>query len=308
MNTMSAGPTDSPTGPHPEGVARLLVIATGIAAAVALSIARPASVLGQLPSVSGPIQHARGQNVAPVYEGWYRGRDGTINVSFGYLNKNYEEAVDIPIGPGNRIEPGPVDRGQPTHFLPRRHWGVFVVTLPKDHPKTAEVTWTLTVRGRTETVPANLSELYLVDALEHVGGTDEGTTPPVLKLDPAGASALGPAGLSKTLNATVGRPLPLQVWVADEHRGQNAKSGEAPPRQQSPFSVIWSVYRGPAAVRFGDPRPPVADGTAKTDATFSEPGDYTLRVAALRGTRFSGQCCWTNGYVSVKVGAGTTRP
>lgn len=106
------------------------------------SMAQPDSRAIQLPSVSGPLQHARGQNVAPIYEGWYRSPDGAVHVSFGYLNKNYEEALDIPIGAANRIEPGPPDQGQPTHFLPRRHYGVFVVTVPKDRPKT-EITWTI---------------------------------------------------------------------------------------------------------------------------------------------------------------------
>lgn len=278
-----------------------MLVLVGCAVAV---LALPAHTRGQLPALSGPLKHARGQNVVPVYEGWYRGRDGAIHVSFGYLNKNYEEALDIPVGPQNKVEPGPADQGQPTHFLPRRQWGVFVVTLPKDHPKTAEVTWTLSIRGRTETVPANLSDLYLIDALEHVGWTEEGTTPPVLTLAQGGESAIGPAGLARTLTASVGQPVPLQIWIAESRAAppgataSSASSGR--PRGRSPFNVMWAPYRG-RAVRLSEARPAITEGTAKTEATFTEPGEYTLRVVAVRGTGFAGQCCWTNGYVKVTV-------
>src|SRR5437763_5386121 len=59
----------------------------------------------------GQIQYATGQNVAPAFEGWEQNADGTYSFFFGYLNRNYEEQVDIPIGPNNAIEPGG-DRGQ----------------------------------------------------------------------------------------------------------------------------------------------------------------------------------------------------
>ena len=277
----------------------------GACAATVLAQGRVAG--GQLPSGSGQVHHTRGQGVVPVYDGWYRAPDGAIHVSFGYLNRNYEETLDIPVGPQNRIEPGPADQGQPTHFLARRQSGVFVVVLPKDRPKT-EVIWTLAIRGRTESVPANLSNLYMIDALEHVGGTLEGSTPPVLRFDPAGQSAVGPAGLVALLRTPAQRALPLSVWVEDQKK-PDAVDTRVPPGgstdgagARSRVSVIWSKYRGAAEVRFSEARPPLTQGTAATAATFTEPGEYMLRVAALRGSNFSGQCCWTNGYVKVTVG------
>src|SRR5436190_22824840 len=71
-------------------------------------------------------RHASGQAVAPVYDGWLDNDDGTVTLYFGYMNRNWEEAVDIPIGPANHMEPG-TDRGQPAHFLPRRQLNVFTV-------------------------------------------------------------------------------------------------------------------------------------------------------------------------------------
>src|SRR6202035_3497769 len=54
-------------------------------------------------TVSAQVQYARGQNVAPVFEGWEHNPDGTYSMVFGYLNRNFEEEVDIPLGPGNTI-------------------------------------------------------------------------------------------------------------------------------------------------------------------------------------------------------------
>ena len=51
----------------------------------------------------------------------------------------------------------------------------------------------------------------------------------------------------------------------------------------------------------------MADGRASTTATFDEPGDYVLYVVATDGSRQSNQCCWTNGYVRVRVGAAEDR-
>src|SRR5439155_87371 len=100
-------------------------------------------------SARSQMKYARGQNVAPAFEGWERNSDGTINMVFGYLNRNYEEQVDIPIGPNNTVVPGG-DRGQPTHFYPRRQRFIFKVVVPKDWDANQKVVWTLTSHGRTD--------------------------------------------------------------------------------------------------------------------------------------------------------------
>jgi hypothetical protein len=80
----------------------------------------------------GPITVSSGLNVVPAFEGWEKNADGTFNLVFGYLNRNYDEVIDIPVGPSNSIEPGGPDRGQPAHFYPRRSRFVFRVQVPKD--------------------------------------------------------------------------------------------------------------------------------------------------------------------------------
>src|SRR5438876_5510915 len=62
--------------------------------------------------------YSSGQNVSPAYEGWEQNADGSFNFLFGYMDRNWEEEIDVPVGPDNGIEPGGLDQGQPTRFLP----------------------------------------------------------------------------------------------------------------------------------------------------------------------------------------------
>ena len=101
--------------------------------------------------VSGQFRYWSGQNVVPVFEGWERNPDGSFNFVFGYFNRNYEESLDVLVGPDNNIEPGGPDQGQPTFFAPARQKFLFRVKVPKDWPITKRLVWTLTVRGKTET-------------------------------------------------------------------------------------------------------------------------------------------------------------
>src|SRR3954471_23336636 len=78
-----------------------------------------------------PIRDS-GQGVTGAFEGWFPNADGTFSLLVGYYNRNSKQELDIPSGPANKIEPGPADQGQPTHFLTGRQWGVFTVTVPKD--------------------------------------------------------------------------------------------------------------------------------------------------------------------------------
>ena len=76
------------------------------------------------------LTYTKGQNVAPAYEGWEQAPDGTKYFLFGYMNRNWEEEIDVPIGPDNGFNVGGADQGQPTHFLPRRNRFVFRVRVP----------------------------------------------------------------------------------------------------------------------------------------------------------------------------------
>jgi len=244
-----------------------------------------------------------GDSVTGAYEGWFKNPDGSFSLLIGYFNRNMKEELDIPVGPNNRIEPGGPDRGQPTHFLARRQWGVFTITVPRDFVG-SKLTWTLTANGQTNVIPASLDPLWEISPLQEEG---IGNTPPVLRFEAAGPSVQGPRPMTASLAAVVATALPLTVWVTDDAK---ALSGRVP--RTSPVTISWGKFRGPGSVTFAIDKPAVEKiessaafgGKAATTATFSEPGEYVLRVVANDWSGDGGrgfQCCWTNAMVKVSV-------
>jgi hypothetical protein len=70
-------------------------------------------------------------------------------------------------------------------------------------------------------------------------------------------------------------------------------------------------------VTFSNAAPPVKDGQAVTNATFSEPGVYMLQAVADEGSANDGAqsggipgflCCWTYSQVTITVKPASTRP
>lgn len=245
---------------------------------------------------------ASGRSVTPAFEGWYQNPDGSFSISFGYLNRNTEEALDILIGPDNSVEPGDPNQGQPTHFDPRRHWGVFAVKVPRDFGD-KKVTWTLKVRGETYAISGGLHRDWQIDALEGEAGSNN--TPPALKFEANGPAGRGPAGITVgPLKASVGTPLSITVWATDD--GMVAPSNSNADRSAAPVTLTWFKHQGPGDVTFAPTtaRLTPTGGTTTAKATFSKPGDYILRVRAndsFVASAGHAQCCWTNGFVKVTV-------
>jgi hypothetical protein len=264
----------------------------------ALLIALAGYSTGQVPQFPMDPMHDAGQSVTGAFEGWFQNPDGSYSLLVGYLNRNQKETIDIPIGPNNRIEPGGPDRGQPTTFLPRRQWGVFTITVPKDFGD-KKLTWTITANGQTTTIPMNLNPLWVVTPYKDAG---IGNTPPVIKFEPNGPSFTGPpTKIATTLQAKANEPLPLTAWVTDD----GVRPPEAAANRGRGVSLFWSKFRGPGNVTFANPRPAIGAGDkASTTATFSAPGEYLIRGQANDATGEGGggfQCCWTNVHVKVNV-------
>ena len=181
-----------------------------------------------------------------AYEGWYRNKDGRVIVLVGYFNRNLKEALDIPIGADNRIDPGGPDQGQPTHFLPRRQWGVFTIAVPADFGD-KKLTWTLVAHGKSTAIPMGLNPLYEVEPYKEAA---QGNTPPVLKFEVHGQSFQGPPrGIAATLAAAVSEPLTLTLWASDDAVvDPDRKPGD------TPVTISWSQFRGPGTVTFSDPK------------------------------------------------------
>jgi mannose-6-phosphate isomerase-like protein (cupin superfamily) len=281
----------------------LLLTAASIVTLVAAGSSSPAlsaQAQSTLPGVE-PL-HDSGVDVTPALEGWYRNPDGSYNLTIGYYNRNLKQEIDIPIGPSNRIEPGPPDQGQPTHFTPRRGWGVFTVTVPKDFG-TKKITWTLTVNGRTNTIPFGLDPRWEIDALKE---GSVGNTPPVISFSEDGAKGQGPQPVVVTKTGSTATPVTLDVWATDDGK---SKSRNPPPGP--PVRLTWSKYRGAGTVTFENAKPAIdaESHRSTTTAKFSEPGEYWLRVVANDSSGDGGggfQCCWTNGLVKVTVSAAPT--
>ena len=256
----------------------------------------------QQPQAPLPLEPVRpnGLPVSPIYEGWYRNPDGTYTLSFGYINRNSEEVIEVPIGAANHFEPMAADQGQPTTFQPRRQYGVFTVTVPADY-ENKDVMWTVEVRGQRFAIPGRIKQGYEIDAL---GAPASGVVPPVLRLQAGGTEGKGPRGVaSGPVSAKVGTPVEIPVWATDTGNRQ--------------VTLYWSKYRGPGAVAFeraGDsegsatasvqvPRD-APEGRSSIKATFSQPGEYMLHVRGNNSAVASAghaQCCWTNGFIRVNV-------
>jgi len=150
------------------------------------------------------LSYTKGQNVAPAYEGWEQTADGTKYFLFRYMNRNWEEEIDVPVGPDNGFNIGgdrgtrapgagdrgagapgvAIDQGQPTHFLPRRNRFVFRVRVPNGFAEKDELIWSLTTHGKTEKAYASLRPDYVVDDVvraSETGALGAGTSSPEVR-------------------------------------------------------------------------------------------------------------------------------
>lgn len=243
------------------------------AAAVLLVAAAP---------LTAQTAYQSGQTVSPAYEGWLENDDGSYSMVFGYMNRNWAEELDVPIGEDNFLSPGPLDQGQPTHFRPRRNRFVFMVRVPADFGD-QEVVWTLTAQGETKHAYGTLGIDQRLDNIViasetgalGIGASDAETranTAPVIEVQ-------GPS----EYRVRVGQPLDLVVsmkddgleqavaswWARQERAAKAAAEREGPPRlsaaQLAPptritvnkavwHHVAWFVYRGEDHATFDPPQ------------------------------------------------------
>ena len=276
-------------------------------------------------AAEGNLTYARGQSVIPIYQGWTENADGTFDLHFSYMNQNWEEEIDVQIGPNNTLQPAPLgpDAGQPTHFYPRQNRWQFTVRVPKDWG-TKDVIWTLTSHGQTHRAYATLQEGYAMDEFliqfEFGGQAIRGRKPPVVKVEGA-----------KQRTVTVGQSIPLIAVATDEDappargRGPGRRREGAEPRSPGEVGpedvggdfvrstapglrLAWLVYRGAGRVTFDPPMPfkvwedqrggspwapgwqapPVPPGNKWVyNVRFQDPGTYVLRALAHTGSTFA---------------------
>jgi hypothetical protein len=260
-------------------------------------------------STASPGQPPARPDISPVYEGFWKNADGTLDLLFGYYNRSWENELYLPVGPANSIEPGGPDRGQPTHFFPRRSQFVFRVRVPADFGD-KEVVWTLASGGMTARAYGTLKPPYAVD--ETVMGANfgargssnaevSGNQPPALVLESPRqltvrvGEALALSAVATDDGKPAARAMPLAL-VGQSHFTPNSATG---------LRLSWFKYRGRGAVTFDPPQakvwedrrdgadspwaagwktPPVPPHNRwSVRATFHEPGAYVIRALAHDG-------------------------
>ena len=228
----------------------------------------------QLVEAQTTYMQLRGQITSPAYEGWMTNEDGSFKLFFGYMNTNWEETFDIPVGPKNyfsfadaraldnlatdAFDFAVADQGQPTHFYPRRNPFLFTVDVPEDFG-TSELVWTLTTHGQVHRAYGTLKADYAIDPSvisTEVGG-NFGSLSDALRTNlPPDLRVEG----ENVRSVRVGEALSLVASVSDP---DNYPAARPAPRAISnieqlyrpPASIVamsgpgvrfsWTVYRGP---------------------------------------------------------------
>jgi hypothetical protein len=250
--------------------------------ALALLAGAALAVQGARNEGAAQTSYQRGQNVSPAYEGWLENEDGSFTMVFGYMNRNWQEELDVPVGDENFLSPGPADQGQPTHFRPRRNRFVFMVDVPADFGD-QELVWTLTTQGQTEKAYGTLGIDQRLDDIviaSETGALGIGASDAATRANQAPTIEVeGPT----EIRVRVGEPVNLVVRMEDdgledaiarskrrdEQRAERIAALEGPPhlsaRQlRAPVRitvdkvvwhhVAWFVYRGDGPVVFDPPQ------------------------------------------------------
>jgi len=258
----------------------------------------PVSIYGQqieLPQQywSAELIRPHGQPVIPLFDGWFQNDDGSNTMCFGYFNLNSKQAVDIPIGEANYLSDTRFPTLLPTHFdpLPPRYRHIFCafsITVPEDFGRDEKIVWHLSSAGEKLSVPGHLKPAYVLDEPSSKG---RGNLAPLIRLDAKGAGIRGRKGIHNrnTLSATVGQPLTVEAWI--EHPDPEVWTG-------------WSHHAGAGKVDFDIQETMIttASGHASVNATFSEPGEYTIRLQTIDSVAaFEFYCCHSNAYYNISV-------
>lgn len=220
--------------------------------------------------------YRKGQYLEPAYEGWRQNADGTYVFIFGYQNENWEEELKIPVGENNFFSPGLEDRGQPTHFLPRRNRFTFEVPIPADWGD-KELAWTVTVNGVTKVAYATLARDYVIDNVviaSETGSLGAGTSSPesrsnqaplvTVQGDRVGDQIVRTVRVGQPLNlianvADDGLPKPRATAVTDRTATSELARYMRPPTRvtvgkTNGLFLSWNIYRGEGNATFDPPQ------------------------------------------------------
>jgi hypothetical protein len=187
--------------------------------------------------------------VAPYFDGFYPNADGTFTISFGYMNRNDADQIEIALGTDNFIEPAEFDGGQPTAFQVVRYSGfggprergTFGVVVPADFE--GDVWWTLTTDGYTTRVPGRLeSPGRIIRAAYELGTTAmaAGSLRPSVRFMENGPEGIGITGIEypEPLTTTVGEPVDVRFWAFDRGERELATVNMTLWKHQGPVGGV----------------------------------------------------------------------
>jgi len=190
------------------------------------------------------------------------------------------------------------DRGQPTHFYPRRHMFLFKVSIPANWPADKKLTWTLTTHGKTSKAKGWLQPEWEVNNGVITENRSSGTPDLTNELP----TITGPGAQTVSLPNT----LTLKVSATDDGKPapkpRKPRGVEAPTAERfDPIGTIlsedmlrgpglnikWILYRGPGPVTFSPKmNKPVFEKSVSLETTvsFKVAGNYVLRAIASDGS------------------------
>ena len=315
-----------------------LVVAVGLAVLVPPTLAAQDWTRREFP-LAPP--NSNDNFVAPYFDGFYQNEDGTYTLSFGFMNRNDEELVEIPLGTDNFIQPSEFDGGQPTAFQVVRYSGfggprergTFGVVVPADFE--GDVWWTLTTDGYTTRVPGRLeSPGRIIRGAYELSTTPmaSGSLRPLIRFEEDGPGGVGITGIERPepLTTYVGDPVEVVFWAFDRGDRELGPVNMSLWKHQGPVggqiafeSLVAAPPEEPGATTRGRPTRPPGPGPLTTGqsvpilmegpeanqgrftATFDTAGRYVIRIRIdnfiNRDSTPGNQCCWSNGYVIVNV-------
>ena len=258
---------------------------SGAAASAQAPADRPAGTQTADGIYSNSVRYASGQSVQPVFEGWEKNPDGTYSMWFGYLNHNYEQRLNVPVGPNNGFNGE--DMGQSEVFEPRRSRFAFKVVVPANFPKDRDLVWTVTANGVTQKAYGSLWPVWQVDQSTISANRGSRTA---IDFDEPPNAAPKVVNPPPRQSAEVGKPFELTLEVEDDgnprprvDRGASVAGLKGRPAERplnDSLRVSWVQWRGPGLASFEPKVVRVAEGKATTKISFDKPGTYVLRAYA----------------------------
>ena len=194
-------------------------------------------VMAQRDHLAYQLQYDTGQTIQPIFQGWSKNEDGTFDMHFGYLNRNYSAELHVPFGADNVIDMAGLDniQNQPTYFHTRNNRDIFTVTVPADFGN-REIVWRLTTEGQTLEAFGWLQSEWEITGT----GIEYGVDPNEMRFDGGPLRVNEPPELSVTSATSVSLPakLTMTASVTDDGLPEPETQPESTPNEWNTTALL----------------------------------------------------------------------